>query len=309
MDAGDGLTGSVRRVARSLGSGRREFVVALVAYGVYTLVRGIFGGTLEEGLTNARGLMDLEDRLGILIEADVQRFFQENHLGMWFWNLFYPASQAIVLPLTLVLVYRYRRSAYPFIRNMAILSWCGGLVWYSLQPMAPPRHAGLTADTVTDQTFVDLGHPLIEAFYNPVAAMPSLHVGMAPVVAWSLWRLTDRWWSRGLGLAYPVLVAVSIVVTGNHYLLDIAGGLAVVLPAALIASRLTGSAEAAPHPAAAPSGLRLRGARLAHLRQVRFEAADEPVRIGDAVEPEARLGRFRSRRVEVDGPDRQQPVE
>ena len=37
-------------------------------------------------------------------------------------------------------------------------------------------------------------------------------------------------------VAYPVLVARAIVVTGNHYVLDIAGGLAVVLPAAALAA-------------------------------------------------------------------------
>jgi membrane-associated phospholipid phosphatase len=235
-------SGPIRRVARSLGSGRRELAIALGAYGLYSLVRGLFGGEEATAQENAADLIDLEQRLGIYVERDIQSFFVDNHLGMPFWNFFYPASQVIVLPLTLFLVYTYRRSAYPFIRNLAILSWCGGLVWYALQPTAPPRLAGAAVDTVTQQTFFDLHHPFIQAFYNPFAAMPSLHVGMAPVVAWALWRLTTRWPLRVLGLAYPLLVATSIVVTGNHYLLDIAGGLAVVLPAAAIARLLTGPA-------------------------------------------------------------------
>ena len=237
---------SVRRTARSLGSGRRELAIALTAYGLYSLVRGLFGGEMAKAQENAADLIDLEQRLGIYVERDIQNFFVDNHLAMPFWNFFYPASQVVVLPLTLFLVYRYRRSAYPFIRNLAILSWCGGLVWYALQPTAPPRLAGAAADTVTQQTFFDLHHPFIQAFYNPVAAMPSLHVGLAPVVAWALWRLTTHWPTRVLGLAYPLLVATSIVVTGNHYLLDIAGGLAVVLPAAALARYFTGPAPV-PH--------------------------------------------------------------
>ena len=240
----------VCRVARSLGSGRRELALALGAYGLYSLVRGLFGGALTKAQQNAADLIDLEQRLGIYAERDIQRFFVDHHLGMPFWNFFYPASQVVVLPLTLMLVYRYRRSAYPFIRNLAILSWCGGLVWYALQPTAPPRLAGAATDTVTQQTFFDLQHPFIQAFYNPIAAMPSLHVGLAPVVAWALWRLTTHWPTRALGLAYPLLVATSIVVTGNHYLLDIAGGLAVVLPAAALARFLTGPA---PSPARRPA--------------------------------------------------------
>ena len=68
--------------------------------------------------------------------------------------------------------------------------------------------------------------------------MPSLHVGMAPVVAWALIKLTPWVWTKVLGVAYPFLVAVSIVVTGNHFILDIVGGLAVVLPAAAISAWL-----------------------------------------------------------------------
>ena len=62
-----------------------------------------------------------------------------------------------MLPLTLFLVFRYRRDSYAFLRNMALLSWSAGLVWYALQPVAPPRllASGFT-DTVSSQTFVDL---------------------------------------------------------------------------------------------------------------------------------------------------------
>jgi membrane-associated phospholipid phosphatase len=230
---------AARRRATTVGTGWQEAGVALGAYGVYNLVKGFWGGSLEEGRRNAASLIDLERTLNIHVEPDLQDFFVSHHLGMPFWNSFYVGSQVIVLPLTLFLVYSYRRDSYAFLRNMALLSWSAGLVWYALQPVAPPRLLGSGfTDTVSSQTFVDLDSPLVRAFYNPVAAMPSLHVGMAPVVAWALWALTPWAWSRALGLAYPVLVAVSIVVTGNHYVLDIVGGLAVVLPAAALASLL-----------------------------------------------------------------------
>ena len=228
---------AARRVAASTTTGFRELLIALSAYAAYSLVRGVFGGTLAEGRDNAADLVSLEKTLGLFVEGDAQRFFVDHSLGMPFWNAFYVVSQVVVLPLTLFLVYRYRRPAYAFVRNMAIVSWSAGLVVYALLPVAPPRllASGFT-DTVSSQTFFDLDSDLIRAFYNPVAAMPSLHVGMAPVVAWALIKLTPWVWTRALGWAYPVLVAVCIVVTGNHYVLDIAGGLAVVLPAAALAA-------------------------------------------------------------------------
>ncbi len=245
----------VRAVARHVGSGRVEAAIMFGAYGLYVLVRGVWGGTIPEGTANAVAIIDLEKDLGIWVEPGWQAFFADHHLGLPAWSAFYIVSQVVVLPLTLFLVYRYRRGAYAFLRDMALLSWTAGVVWYALQPVAPPRlvESGLT-DTVSAQTPVALDSDLVRLLYNPVAAMPSLHMGMAPVVAWALWKLTPWAWSRALGLLYPVLVAVSVVVTGNHYLLDILGGIAVVLPAAALAWWLT----RAPEGAAAPARVRAR---------------------------------------------------
>jgi hypothetical protein len=239
----------VRRAANTLGSGRRELVVMLLAYGAYTLVKGVAGGSLAVGTLNAERIVDLERRLGIYIEPGMQRYFIEHSLAMPFWNALYVASQVIVLPLTFILVYRFARRAYPFLRNMFFIAWTAGLVWYALQPVAPPRLAGIGfTDTVSTHTFFDLDSELVRAFYNPVAAMPSLHVGVAPIVGWALWRLTPWIWTRALGVAYPLLVATAVVVTGNHFVLDVAGGLIVVLPAAVIARLLTGSPLSLPSP-------------------------------------------------------------
>lgn len=238
---------AARRVAASVGTGWHEAAIMAAAYGLYSLVKGVWGGSLEEGRRAAASLIDLERELGIYVEPDLQDFFIRHDLGMPFWNAFYVVSQVVVLPLTLFLVYRYRRGSYAFLRNMAVISWTAGVIWYALQPVAPPRllTSGFT-DTVSHQTFFDLDSDFIRAFYNPVAAMPSLHVGMAPVVAWALIKLTPWLWTRLLGVAYPILVTVSIVVTGNHFILDIAGGLAVVLPAAAISAWLVREPRAEP---------------------------------------------------------------
>lgn len=238
----------------TVGSGLREAAIMLGAYGLYNVVRGLWGGTLAEGRANAAEVIEAERALGLYVEPAWQEFFLRYDLGMPFWNAFYVVSQVLVLPLTVFLVYRYRRDAYPFVRALVLISWSAGLVWYALQPVAPPRllaEDGLR-DTVTTQTFLDLDSGFIELFYNPVAAMPSLHVGMAPVVAWVLVRLGERLWLRVVGWAYPVVVTVCVVVTGNHFVLDVAGGLAIVLPATAVAWLLT--RDRVPAVARAPTG-------------------------------------------------------
>jgi len=212
----------------------------LSAYGVYNAVRAAFGGTLEEGRRNAATVVALERRLGIDVEERWQNAFERRRLGMPAWGAMYLVSQVVALPLSIFLVHRRRRDAYPFMRNFALLSWCAGLVWYALHPVAPPRLMEHGArDTVSRDTPVDLDSRTIRAFYNPVAAMPSLHVGMAPIVAGALALAAPRRVAPAVLVVYPVAVTISVIVTGNHYVLDVVGGLAVAAPAAVVAAVLT----------------------------------------------------------------------
>lgn len=58
---------------------------------------------------------------------------------------------------------------------------------------------------------------------NPVAAMPSLHAGAALLVALFLWPSASRL-SRLLLAAYALAMAVALVYTGEHYVVDVLAG-------------------------------------------------------------------------------------
>ena len=127
-------------------------------------------------------------------------------------------------------VYRERPQAFPLLRTTLIVSTALALVGYMLYPAAPPRLAGLGfADTVTKQTGLNLSSDLLGTFYNPFAAVPSLHFGYALIVGGALFALASRRWVRVLGAAYPAFMLFDIVATGNHFLFDAAAGGAVVV--------------------------------------------------------------------------------
>jgi membrane-associated phospholipid phosphatase len=72
---------------------------------------------------------------------------------------------------------------------------------------------------------------------NPVAAMPSLHAGAALLVALFLWPLATAGWRAAL-LTYALSMGLTLVYTGEHYVVDVAAGwltagLAVAVGAAL----------------------------------------------------------------------------
>jgi membrane-associated phospholipid phosphatase len=64
-------------------------------------------------------------------------------------------------------------------------------------------------------------------FYNPIAAVPSLHCGFAMAIGVALAAATGRRRLQALALCWGPLVALSTVATANHYVFDVAAGLAV----------------------------------------------------------------------------------
>ena len=64
---------------------------------------------------------------------------------------------------------------------------------------------------------------------NPVAAMPSLHMAGAVLVALLVWRAAPRF--RALAVAYPLAMALTLVYTGEHYVADVVVGAALAVAA------------------------------------------------------------------------------
>jgi membrane-associated phospholipid phosphatase len=71
--------------------------------------------------------------------------------------------------------------------------------------------------------------------YNPYAAMPSLHIAWATIVATTLILLSRNPLVRIFAVIYPVIMLLAIVVTANHYIMDGVGSLIVVALAAPLA--------------------------------------------------------------------------
>ncbi len=113
------------------------------------------------------------------------------------------------------------------------------LVGFLLYPTAPPRLAGVgIADTVSNG-HVDLNKGLVSSLYNPYAAVPSMHIGYALIVAASLLRNGRHRLVRTLGTLYPPFVLLEVVATGNHFFVDAAAGALVAGLAATAAAFLT----------------------------------------------------------------------
>jgi membrane-associated phospholipid phosphatase len=111
-----------------------------------------------------------------------------------------------------------------------LISWLIALPLYALYPCAPPRLAQVgVVDTISSQTAVKLNSDVITSLYDRYAAMPSMHVGFAFAISVALFCALARYrYLRVLALLWGPLVALTVVVTGNHFILDEVAGVAVV---------------------------------------------------------------------------------
>jgi hypothetical protein len=94
------------------------------------------------------------------------------------------------------------------------------LLGYAFYPTAPPRfipELGLDP-SVTGNEPLELGPG--GALYNPFAAVPSMHVGLASILSWSIALLASNRFVRTAFFAYPLVMTYVVVVSGNHYWLD-----------------------------------------------------------------------------------------
>ncbi|MGW0610056.1 bifunctional glycosyltransferase 87/phosphatase PAP2 family protein [Streptomyces sp. NPDC002788] len=213
-----------------------EVLLIRVTYAAYSKVRlAATGGGNSAGRAEAEAngmqIHDLERALHLDIEHWVNHTVVRIDWLRGFFDFYYESFHFIV-PLTVLAVLYWRRPAdYRWARSALGFATLLALVGFWLYPLAPPRLMPTLGfiDTVHGvQDFSKPDYGTLTALTNQYAAMPSLHFG------WSLWCgvviavLARRWWVRALGLLHPLFTAAAIVATANHWVLDAAGGAAVV---------------------------------------------------------------------------------
>ena len=233
---------------------RMQIGVFLFAYLVYSAARWVTIGELDVAQANADWIMDLEDKLGVATEASVQGALTGTWV-LWLLNHLYLAAQLVVLPGSLIFLYRRSRPLYLKLRNTILATWVLSIPVYAAFPVAPPRLAdsGLI-DTITSQTGVSLDSSLTTSFYNELAAVPSLHVGFAVVIGMALAAAVRNPIAKGLWLMWGPVIGLAVVATGNHYVFDIAAGvvaagLGYALGAAMARTTVRRPTSSGPRPA------------------------------------------------------------
>jgi membrane-associated phospholipid phosphatase len=142
-----------------------------------------------------------------------------------------------------------------------------GIAGYLAYPAAPPWLAARRGDIGAVDRISPLGWEhlgldrvarLVEAGQagsNPVAAMPSLHAGAAMLTVLFLWPAA-RWAVRALLAAYALAMAMTLVYTGEHYVVDVLAGWLVAALGVLVAREVLPRVVAARRARSSTAGAR-----------------------------------------------------
>jgi PAP2 superfamily protein len=211
----------------------REVALLLALFLAYRLGRVLIAGPDDLAMANAAAVWDAERWLRLPDEQAWQawalRWTGLVSAANWYYV-------AVHFPLTALFLawgwWRRTPGDYRWARRLIIRLTGLAFVIHALIPLAPPRMmAGLG--------FVDTMAAVGPSAYggntgtvaNQFAAMPSLHVGWALLLAFVVVSTTDSRW-RWLTLAHPVITTLVVVVTANHYWVD--GLVSAVLLAAVV---------------------------------------------------------------------------
>jgi hypothetical protein len=203
---------------------------------VYDAITNLAPLRLHAALAHAGDVLGLERTLHIDPERALDRWLAGHHtLGLAISDYYDNAHFVVTLSLLGWLWWR-RADLYRPLRNSLVLVNVLAFLVFWLYPVAPPRMLAGFTDVVASTHAIGSWHSgALASQANELAAMPSLHIAWALWCTVALWRLSRRAWVRGIALAYPCLTAAAVLMTGNHFVLDIlAGALVMALALALV---------------------------------------------------------------------------
>jgi hypothetical protein len=194
------------------------------------------------------GLGPAQDRAGDLYHLErVLHLDWEHSINAWFvthdWAAvpacyWYAAAHYVVTLTVLVWLFRKGPAHYSPARWVLVVSCVIALACYLLLPTAPPRlFNGSYIDVLSLHSDVgwwgtDASAPKgMGQLTNELAAFPSLHAGWALWVALVVRRNTRNTWARGLAWVHAFITAAVVIGTGNHWILDVVLGWALVIVA------------------------------------------------------------------------------
>jgi hypothetical protein len=215
---------------RVVGLATREAAIVMGLLGLWRYVGHYVRLRVDGGMENGLSVWDVERWMHLPSEVWVQSLALPHPDLVKFLNVYYMSMHLTSMAIFLAWMWWRYRDEYPRARTLVALSTLLSML-VQLVPVAPPR-------MYSELGFVDTAHVYGQSVYgwggsavgSQLAAMPSVHVLWALILAWYAWRIIAGP-VRYLFLAHATLTVIVVVATANHWWLDgiVAGVLMVVV--------------------------------------------------------------------------------
>lgn len=228
----------------------REILITLGLYLVYTVARNSSEGSTALAFEHAREIIRWQGMLGLNIEESLQDWALHFKPLVIALNYIYGSLHFVVTAGVIIFLFRRHPGIYRRWRNTLAVTTGLALVGFITWPLMPPRllptRYGFVDTLARYPTLWSFDSGALQDISNQYAAMPSLHFAWALFCACALAPHLRHPLARLAAWGYPPLTLMAIVITGNHFILDAAGGAAVFGAGYLIARRFTPVRPAAP---------------------------------------------------------------
>lgn len=197
-----------------------EVVIIGALFVLYNVGRMMITGQESLARANARAVHAFEETIWLPSEAAMQDLAGSVPHAFELANRYYMLFHFPVMIAFLLWGFFLRpRAEYVWARNLAVVMTFLALIIHVAYPLAPPR---MFQDLGFLDTMAVIGPSPYEsanAMANQYAAMPSLHIGWALLVALVVHRTGPRLLGL-LAIAHATLTVFVVVITANHWFVD-----------------------------------------------------------------------------------------
>lgn len=202
-----------------------DLLLLAIAFMFYSIVRMGSNGRQIEATYNAVDLWKLERALNIAQESSSQQLILQSTFTIQVFNTIYTYGHFWLIGVAALWLFFWHRDTYTLFRNAFFFSGAIALLCFNLFPLAPPRLLpGEYGAVDTLRLFSSVNYEASGNFVNEYAAIPSLHVAWNLLISLAIASVVKNRAVQVWAAAMPLIMSVTVVLTGNHWILDAVAG-------------------------------------------------------------------------------------
>jgi hypothetical protein len=188
---------------------------------LYSVVRQGSSHRQIEATYNAVDLVKLERTLSLAHENSAQQLILGSELAVHVFNSIYTYGHFWLMGAAAIWLFFKHRETFVLFRNAIFIAGAISLVCFNLYPLAPPRLLpGEYGAVDTLRMFSAVNYENSGWAVNEYAAIPSLHVAWNLLICLAIASVVRNRAVQVACMAMPLVMSATVVLTGNHWILD-----------------------------------------------------------------------------------------